>query len=883
MSFWDNNKESIKSAGKSTVKGITSGTKAVGQAGYRTYKKNEAKRKGIEYHDPIEKESKSGETYAPYNPSPLPSKDKLNSYQPPPKRNVATFSVPKRGEVSQYSAPAPAPSPTYNQGSYPANQQQYQPSNEIQTSSTYQEPPPVYLVSSTGETQGFPAGSEYLRVAPPTPPTTSCTPANQSSFGVQPQTTSLNTSNTIQNSQQQYNGMLRQSIAAPEFPPLQHQSGNVVHAPLPAQVSQKSNIPPSLPSRTSVSSVVSSTSLQSVGQGSFTNEHEQPKPKPALPDPGSFAPPPRRHDQQPIKPKILANNSTTELKNVLTPLTQGQGSNIDIGLSSVKHFKETERQSGYNDSLLKPPSLPSRTSSAHSNIPLKQKPPKPKKLHSDSPSTSTHTPGYNSNSTNSILSARNEEKYSNPPKPPRPVEDEEYTNPPKPPRPVEDEEYTNPPKPPRPVEDEEYTNPPKPPRPQNQTPSGMPQRAIPDATGLSNKKPPPPKPLKKPSTLDGSTNAPPVYSEFDKAFSKPNQTNSKSSNSQSAVLSELNSIFQKMNINQTATEAPKPKPVPKAKPESLTKKHEQLETISPITTNTKPPPPPRRISTPQKSPSPPPVPPVRNYNRAPAPPPPPPKQSGPPNLDLELSSGWYAKTNGTLQLPKVFDGTNHKFSYTTSSSSYGKSTTNLTVRLKDLSIITYKFEYSNKDISNVNVVIEKYIPSPIDSIPSKQELIANHQRFGEYIASWCEHHRGKTVGRGECWDLAKEALQKGCGNHAFVSNYVIHGYPILQIANTGSGIYFINNSLQLDEVRRGDILQFNACTFYDASTGVTQSAGAPDHTSVVVGKTGDKLMVLEQNMGGKRYVVDGEINLKNLTKGEVYVYRAMPHEWAGEL
>ena len=45
MSFWDNNKDSFKSAGKSTFKGITSGTKAVGQAGYRTYKKNEAKRK----------------------------------------------------------------------------------------------------------------------------------------------------------------------------------------------------------------------------------------------------------------------------------------------------------------------------------------------------------------------------------------------------------------------------------------------------------------------------------------------------------------------------------------------------------------------------------------------------------------------------------------------------------------------------------------------------------------------------------------------------------------------------------------------------------------------------------------------------------------------
>ena len=99
MSFWDNNKDSFKSAGKSTFKGITSGTKAVGQAGYRTYKKNEAKRKGVEYHDPIKNESKSGETNVPYNPSPLPSKDKLSSYQPPPKRNVGTFGVPQREKL----------------------------------------------------------------------------------------------------------------------------------------------------------------------------------------------------------------------------------------------------------------------------------------------------------------------------------------------------------------------------------------------------------------------------------------------------------------------------------------------------------------------------------------------------------------------------------------------------------------------------------------------------------------------------------------------------------------------------------------------------------------------------------------------------------------
>ena len=76
---------------------------------------------------------------------------------------------------------------------------------------------------------------------------------------------------------------------------------------------------------------------------------------------------------------------------------------------------------------------------------------------------------------------------------------------------------------------------------------------------------------------------PPLYSELDNLFSKPKQIISEPTNSQSAVLSEL----QKMNFNKTESEAPasspevkpkpKPKPVPKPKPEMITKKQELPE------------------------------------------------------------------------------------------------------------------------------------------------------------------------------------------------------------------------------------------------------------------------------------------------------------------
>ena len=115
-----------------------------------------------------------------------------------------------------------------------------------------------------------------------------------------------------------------------------------------------------------------------------------------------------------------------------------------------------------------------------------------------------------------------------------------------------------------------------------------------------------------------------------------------------------------------------------------------------------------------------------------------------------------------------------------------KGTTTLTVRLKDLSIVTYKFEYSNNDISNVNVVIEKYIPS-IQLLPNKNSLLTIKD-------SGSISHLGVNITEVRLLDevvlgFGKEALQKGCGKHAFVSSYTIHGYPILQIGNVGNGVY----------------------------------------------------------------------------------------------
>lgn len=241
-------------------------------------------------------------------------------------------------------------------------------------------------------------------------------------------------------------------------------------------------------------------------------------------------------------------------------------------------------------------------------------------------------------------------------------------------------------------------------------------------------------------------------------------------------------------------------------------------------------------------------------------------------------------TDKPMLLPKSLEGLNYStsFMYSTQGGPGGMkktSTRELNVRLKDLSKIKYKFTWVNEDISLANVAIDHYMPSPIDTrVPQHADLVAYSQQYGENVAGYSLHHEGQQAGRGECWDLAKFALEQGCGNQAFVSTYYHHGLPILEVHGTPNGPMMMRP--QLDEVRRGDILQFNSAKFENKATGSTQTAGDPDHTSVVIDKVGEKIYVAEQNLGSVKIVKRGEYEIGNITQGSVAAYRPMPAGWA---
>lgn len=118
---------------------------------------------------------------------------------------------------------------------------------------------------------------------------------------------------------------------------------------------------------------------------------------------------------------------------------------------------------------------------------------------------------------------------------------------------------------------------------------------------------------------------------------------------------------------------------------------------------------------------------------------------------------------------------------------------------------------------------------------------------------------GTTFGRGECWDLAQQALDQ---NLADWTRPTAYGLPL---------------NPDINEIRAGDIIQFRTLKITEHLSGGTtkwETLGAPDHTAIIYKVLGKKHFTLaHQNIGGKRSVVKSDINLTKVTGGKYWIYR----------
>ena len=118
---------------------------------------------------------------------------------------------------------------------------------------------------------------------------------------------------------------------------------------------------------------------------------------------------------------------------------------------------------------------------------------------------------------------------------------------------------------------------------------------------------------------------------------------------------------------------------------------------------------------------------------------------------------------------------------------------------------------------------------------------------------------GKTVGGGECWDLAQEALDSNGADWVRPFNF---GKPL---------------DPEDDRIAPGDIIQFRSVRLKSSLPGggsLLQNIGEPDHTAIIIGVEGkNKYELAHQNSGGKRYVITSVVDLNSMTSGSYRIYR----------
>ena len=134
-----------------------------------------------------------------------------------------------------------------------------------------------------------------------------------------------------------------------------------------------------------------------------------------------------------------------------------------------------------------------------------------------------------------------------------------------------------------------------------------------------------------------------------------------------------------------------------------------------------------------------------------------------------------------------------------------------------------------------------------------------HLELNDKIVAFVDRVVGSRVGRGECWDLAQEALDSNLADWNRPTQF---GTPL---------------DPERTPIKGGDIIQFTSVTiterFPDGGTR-WETVGAPDHTAIILKVLGGKRYLLaQQNVEGKRYVVTSEMNLALVTAGTYRIYR----------
>lgn len=131
--------------------------------------------------------------------------------------------------------------------------------------------------------------------------------------------------------------------------------------------------------------------------------------------------------------------------------------------------------------------------------------------------------------------------------------------------------------------------------------------------------------------------------------------------------------------------------------------------------------------------------------------------------------------------------------------------------------------------------------------------------LNEKVIAFVNTVLGKQVGRGECWDLAQEALDTVMADWARPYAF---GVPV---------------NPEKDQVRAGDIIQFTRVkTEKKLENGGIEfhTLGLPDHTAIIYEVTGPgRFRLAHQNVEGVRTVMISGFDLADVRSGKIRIFR----------
>ena len=165
--------------------------------------------------------------------------------------------------------------------------------------------------------------------------------------------------------------------------------------------------------------------------------------------------------------------------------------------------------------------------------------------------------------------------------------------------------------------------------------------------------------------------------------------------------------------------------------------------------------------------------------------------------------------------------------------------------------------------------------------------LALAQRLNAKVVEYCEAHVGKKVGDGQCSSLAYCALRAAgakelndFANDPGEGDYDWGKHVYTVTARNGNAV---EEAVGRFKIRPGDVVQFRNTTFKGQEGGKAYTWEYGHHTAVVVKmnhRTG-VLVILEQNVNGKKVVQRGTLVLKDLRSGCLRVYRPVrKRKWA---